>query len=832
MNEKIGLIVLCLLVLMMAPSKSFAVEKHALIIANKDYLHGGALTNPIKDSKILARTLREAGFNVKVKENLTLDGMRKAISDFGWEHSETDDVAMIYYSGHGAEFNGENYLIPIDAKLEDARRARSEALTLSDVQNFMYRDISDEERSKGKNAKGLNIIVLDACRNNPYPARKKSATRGLGEVEGASGTLIWYAAQPGAQADDGDGSDISPFAGAFAKAIDESAGETVEETFKQVATLTLKSTSGQQEPWMAGNILGRFSFKPGNSTSNQRILAKFDPAQLDRKVPLFAPDNPSENVIKKFDSWNYGTFAKMGNQPFKNNSSQPWDYEVAQIFKALNNKGPVLNAFAEKPAVWRKLGGKMLSGFIYVPGLNDVIFHPFVDDMSAVFITKPLDSDLYLKITFHKSDGFVKSIGKNFDKFQLTCHEYFCGGNSNYQFAPRWPRLSYDDINSGLENVSFIRMEILNYQEMGIRPESAVHEIPTRGLKDALKYMIDDAKQKQKPIANSRKPAADIFADILNSSGVTKAFEKKCGRYFFRYEVYAFVKGLYGCYSEAVHYKFTKEFGSDFAESFNTLFELTNRAIGDKKLCPDRHCIDAQGVTDHLNGLARAYIYNFSKMSDVPIPIRKAIKSASNLTKSYKGLKNSAITEEDRYRLTNAESYYQDKLSRFRDLAIFKIYEFRNFFNQYTGQFPLGNGPLKYNKIKSIVDGLTFKGSSYFGQKIKEKLHRYLKVSRQHAHTELEQDAWSQCSKEAGFSVLGAKQCYHEFGKYFPTSSRLDEAKKIVTEIETKKVCGAADKAWSFISLGNNVTVLNAFIAEYPHCESANLAKRRLKTLQ
>lgn len=312
MTAKITKLVFFVFLFVVSSPFAYAVEKHALIIANKDYIHGGSLTNPIKDSRILARSLKDSGFNVRIMENLTLDGMRKAISDFGWEHSETDNVAMVYYSGHGAEFDGENYLIPVDAKLEDARRARSEAITLSDVQNFMYREISDSERSSGKNAKGLNIIVLDACRNNPYPARRKSASRGLGEVEGASGTLIWYAAQPGAQADDGDGRDISPFADAFAKAVNASAGESVEATFKQVASLTLQATEGQQEPWMAGNILGNFSFKAGGGRkSGKRYLAEFDPAQINQKAASIIP-RPKEwrDVRQSFGDWNYGSMGK------------------------------------------------------------------------------------------------------------------------------------------------------------------------------------------------------------------------------------------------------------------------------------------------------------------------------------------------------------------------------------------------------------------------------------------------------------------------------------------------------------------------------------------
>ena len=295
-----------------------AREKHALIIANKDYIHGGALTNPIKDSRALAQTLRDAGFTVSVRKNLGLTQMRATISEFGLQHSMTDNVALVYYSGHGAEFNGKNYLIPVDAKLQDARKARHEALTLLDVQNFMYREISDKEREAGKNAKGLNIIILDACRNNPYPARSKATQRGLGKVAGASGTLIWYAAQPGARASDGADEALSPFAASFIEAVKNSRGEDIEATFKKVARLTLKATKGEQEPWISGNILGRFSFKPGPlRIGSLRYLKDFDPAQLDELKQSVIP-RPKEwvSIRKTFGNWKFGSMGKYFGDTF------------------------------------------------------------------------------------------------------------------------------------------------------------------------------------------------------------------------------------------------------------------------------------------------------------------------------------------------------------------------------------------------------------------------------------------------------------------------------------------------------------------------------------
>ena len=312
------------LAFLVLPLPAIAAGKYALIIANQHYRYGGALDNPIKDAKQLGRTLRAAGFKVDIEQDLGLDDMRRKISSFGLAHENTDDVALLYYSGHGAEFGGKNYLIPVDARFEDIRAARAEALTLDDVQNFLNRDVTPEMKKAGRFSRGLNIIVLDACRNNPYPARTKSIPTGLGKADGAAGTLIWYATQPGEKAKDGVGKPMSPFAQSFSDAIAFSRGEPVEETFKSISLRTLKATGGEQRPWQAGFVTGTFRFKPGSGGPTGRILAAFDPSvviapvapprkraipparPLPKKMPSAAADY-RQKMKRLYRGWRFGS---------------------------------------------------------------------------------------------------------------------------------------------------------------------------------------------------------------------------------------------------------------------------------------------------------------------------------------------------------------------------------------------------------------------------------------------------------------------------------------------------------------------------------------------
>lgn len=172
----------------------FAENKEALLIANGDYSQFGSLPNPLLDAKILANSLRNIGFNVNLVENASREKMLDAISSFEQRLKESRGIAFFHYGGHGVQVNGYNYLIPVDADIPDEKRVSTRAVQLDEVMNAL--DASGAS---------VNIVVLDACRDNPLPATStRSATRGLSIVQAKpKNSIVIYAAEAGSKAQDG-----------------------------------------------------------------------------------------------------------------------------------------------------------------------------------------------------------------------------------------------------------------------------------------------------------------------------------------------------------------------------------------------------------------------------------------------------------------------------------------------------------------------------------------------------------------------------------------------------------------------------------------------------
>jgi len=226
----------------------------ALVIGNSNYKNAPALPNPQRDAELLSRTLKRIGFEVvELQTNLGRDALTNALREFA-QQAETADWAMVYYAGHGMEVGGINYLIPVDAKIAADRDIGFEAVALDQARNAVGR------------AKRLRLIVLDACRDNPFANQMKrtltvasrSVTRGLASVEPEAGTLIVYAAKDGETAMDGNGSN-SPFVQAFVKNM-ETPGLEVRRLFDYVRDDVMDATAQKQQPFSYGSLSGRQDF--------------------------------------------------------------------------------------------------------------------------------------------------------------------------------------------------------------------------------------------------------------------------------------------------------------------------------------------------------------------------------------------------------------------------------------------------------------------------------------------------------------------------------------------------------------------------------------------
>lgn len=223
----------------------------ALVIGNAAY-DRGPLRNPVNDADSMSEMLTETGFEVRTHTDVSQKEMKRAVRDFGRKIRGSGGVGLFFYAGHGMQVNGKNYLIPVDAKIESEEDVDIEAVTVNAVLAQM--DAADNR---------LNIVVLDACRNNPFARAYRSSSRGLALMDAPQGTLIAYATAPGAVADDGDGTN-----GIFTAALLRHArtkGAGIEEVFKAARVDVRRATDSAQTPWESSSLTGHFYFVPDES---------------------------------------------------------------------------------------------------------------------------------------------------------------------------------------------------------------------------------------------------------------------------------------------------------------------------------------------------------------------------------------------------------------------------------------------------------------------------------------------------------------------------------------------------------------------------------------
>ena len=239
-----------------APRKPQAAGRRvALVIGNSAYKSVAPLANPKNDAAAVAGELTRLGFEVIEKRDLGVAAMRKVLGEFE-DKTGGSDWALVYYSGHGMELDGHNWLIPVDAELLRSTDAPDEAIAL------------DRVLARLNAASTLRIVILDACRNNPFMARMvmnrastRAVARGLAPVEPGHGEVVFYAARDGNVALDGKGSN-SPFAEALVKHMDQE-GIELGWFFREVTSSVLAATGNQQEPFVYGRLPAeRYYFRP------------------------------------------------------------------------------------------------------------------------------------------------------------------------------------------------------------------------------------------------------------------------------------------------------------------------------------------------------------------------------------------------------------------------------------------------------------------------------------------------------------------------------------------------------------------------------------------
>src|SRR5881394_517262 len=228
---------------------AFAEKRVALVLGNSAYQNVAPLPNPVNDGATIAATLKGAGFDVvDSRHDLPAAETRRVLRDFA-DRARDADIAVVYYAGHGIEVDGSNYLIPVDAKLERDTDVYDEALSLERVLVAI------------EPAKKLRLVILDACRDNPFDRTMKRTVasraigQGLAKVEPTSpNVLIAYSAKAGSTAADGDGQN-SPFTAALSHHLTKP-GLDVRRAFGFVRDEVLKTTNNRQEPFVYGSLGG------------------------------------------------------------------------------------------------------------------------------------------------------------------------------------------------------------------------------------------------------------------------------------------------------------------------------------------------------------------------------------------------------------------------------------------------------------------------------------------------------------------------------------------------------------------------------------------------
>ena len=222
----------------------------ALVIGNSDY-KVGPLRNPVNDAQDISGVLRTLGFTVQTRINVNHLEMEEAVNKFVQE-IQNGDVALFYFSGHGIQAKGENYLIPIGAPIQSETDVRFKTLNAGLVLGKM-----EESRNR------TNIVILDACRNNPFKGLFRSPSTGLSKMDAPKGTFVAYATSPDSVAADGTERN-SPYTKHLMEALTVK-DIPIEQAFKLVARGVNKETGGQQTPWISSSLLDDFYCNPSST---------------------------------------------------------------------------------------------------------------------------------------------------------------------------------------------------------------------------------------------------------------------------------------------------------------------------------------------------------------------------------------------------------------------------------------------------------------------------------------------------------------------------------------------------------------------------------------
>jgi hypothetical protein len=274
-------------------------QRIALVIGNSNYQNVAQLPNPANDAKAIAQLLNSAGFEVISATDLDHNQMIQVIQDFSAKISGhgQNTVAMIYYAGHGVQIAGENYLVPVDARISSEPDLINGSVRLVDLMATLETIPSR-----------MRIVILDACRNNPFPTLSETG-RGLAIVDAPNGSIVGYSTAPGSEALDGAG-DHSPYTAAFLREAHEK-NLPIEQLFKRVRLDVNNSTNGQQTPWESSSLTSDFYFFGDTAVAATRAPAPAQTTVAADNLPSHASRQAYDYVLAENSIEDYQEYIRL-----------------------------------------------------------------------------------------------------------------------------------------------------------------------------------------------------------------------------------------------------------------------------------------------------------------------------------------------------------------------------------------------------------------------------------------------------------------------------------------------------------------------------------------
>ena len=331
--------VLLVITIFLFPNLSFSAPENrlALLIGNSNYKHGGSLDNPVNDVRAIKKALEGLGFTVMKYEDCSQKTMKRAMDKFG-RKLKGKNVGLFFYAGHGVQVNGHNYLMPVNAKLDTEHDAEYDCVRADRVLAKM----------EGAGSR-TNIVILDACRDNPFERSWRRGTEGSGLafMNAPSGSLIAYATAPGKTALDGRGKN-SPYTSALLQHIG-TPNITVLEMFQGVRSTVMEKSGYKQTPWESTSLRGNFYFTTINHAA---------PGQTDgiRDYDKIIEERNANR--KKWDSWQNNMETALAKVEQYDKSNALNEKEKAEAWEGLLASYGADNPYTAKDDEFRKKAGE------------------------------------------------------------------------------------------------------------------------------------------------------------------------------------------------------------------------------------------------------------------------------------------------------------------------------------------------------------------------------------------------------------------------------------------------------------------------------------------